>query len=135
MGVGDRWLWNHRTPSPLLLPGVQATLGGSPDLPVLRGFWSGLCVLTPGLLQECLPNRTIHRATWHPYLRNGSHGEGAHLSAVSPGSPPQEAVPSSDFSTLICTLNFNEICNTSLPVRPGHRHTWIPTRTGPEGSS
>lgn len=71
-----------------------------------------------------LPIRTSQRATWHPYLRNGPHGEGARMSAASSRAPPQEAVLSSDFPTRRCTLNFNETCDTSFPVRPRHRYTW-----------
>lgn len=85
---GDGWLWNHPRPSPLLPPRVQVTLGESPDPTVPRGF------------------QTSHRATPHPYLRNGPHGEGAHVSAFF-RSPAQEAVLSSDFPTPICTLNLH----------------------------
>lgn len=56
--------------------GTGHTLGGSPDLLMPRGFQSCLYVLTPGLPEESFPIQTSHRATWHPYLRNGPHGEG-----------------------------------------------------------
>lgn len=99
-----------------------------------------LSVLTPGLLQKSLPIQTSHGATPHPYLRNGPHGEGAHVSAASSGSPAQEAVPSSAFPTLICTLNLNETVTLACRCDWDTRRTWgsglrIPTRTGPKGSS
>lgn len=68
---------------------VQATLGESPDLLMPRGLLV-LSVLPPGLLQKSLSIQTSHRATPHPYLRNGPHGEGARVSAASSGSPAQE---------------------------------------------
>lgn len=105
--LGEAWLGKHLRPLPLLPPGMQATLDGPPALLMPRGFPSCLCVLTPGLSEESLSFETSHRATWHPYLRNGPPGEGAHLSVASSGSPPQEAVPSSDCPTLICTQSFN----------------------------
>lgn len=121
-GVGDGWLWNHLRPPPLLPPRVPATLGEPPDLLMPRGFQSCLSVLTPALLQKSLPVRTSHGATLHPYLRNGPPGEGAHVSAASSGYPAQEAVPSSDFPTLICTLNLNEtVTRACLPLRQGHK--------------
>lgn len=120
--MGDGWLWNHLRPSPLLPPRVPATLGEPPDLLMRRGFQSCLSVLTPALLQKSLPVWTSHGATLHPYLRNGPPGEGAHVSAASSGYPAQEAVPSSDFPTLICTLNLNEtVTRACLPLRRGHK--------------
>ena len=110
LGGGWYGCWGGTTLGPFetlsLLPlGAQATLECHLTYSCPRAL-GPICVHPHGLREKSLPVGISTRATLHPYLRNGPHGEEAHLSAASSGSPAQEAVPHSDFPTLTCILNF-----------------------------
>lgn len=89
-----------------LLPlGAQATLERHLTYSC-PGALVSICVHPHGLREKSLPVGISTGATLHPYLRNGPHGEGAHLSAASSRSPAQEAVLHSDFPTVTCITEF-----------------------------
>lgn len=83
---------DYLRPSPLLPSKAQAALSRSPDLLMPRSFQSCLCARTWAHLSPSGPAMGVV-----PYLKNGPHHEGAHLTAASSGSPAQGATPAPVF--------------------------------------